>query len=116
MKAVETVSSKGHPRAGAVWAVGRSLIRHVRRSVVSRRFEGFRRYGSFRLSRMRRLSFPERLSGSSKSLVNCRLSPLDRLSRPVRRGPNLPLDPLPLSSAIRNSSSGGEPDLIEAQQ
>ncbi len=100
VKAVETVSSKGHLRAGAVWAVGRSLFRHVRR------FEGFRRSESFRLSRMRRLSSPERFSGPSKSLVNCRLSRPDRLSEPVRRSPTLPLNLPPLSSATRNSSSG----------
>ena len=60
----------------------------------------------FRLSGKRRRSFPERLSGPLISLVNCRLSRPDRLSPPARRGPNLPLNFPPLSSAIRNSSSG----------
>ncbi len=89
-----------------VLPVGPSLSRQVRLSGVYRRLAGFRLSESFRLSLMRRLSSPQRLSGPSKSLVMRRLSPANRLSRPERREPNLPLEPPPLSSAIRNSSSG----------
>ncbi len=80
--------------------------RQVRLSGVYRRLAGFRLSENFRLSLMRRLSLPERLSGPTKSMVTRRLSPPNRLSRSERRDLNLPLEPPPLSSAIRNSSSG----------